>query len=425
MRSKQIVFILFYILIYNSLINAQLTKILVLNEGAFDYTKNTIIEPVSIGSFDINSRIYTKLNEVAGARFASDIIQDGSSYWVAADKEIVVYDLLSHQKLRSFTLEGVRKLACYKDFLIVTRGEYLKQLSAYIQIYNKHTFDLIYEVPYQVLPYTAENIIVKDDNAFIAINNGFDFGKEVGKIVKLNLTTLKLEAILELGPEGKNPENLMLVKDQLISLNNKDFTGSSISLIDLNSNQIDNYNLTNVSSLCGTSTLVGESVLYQEIGKEDLGLFQLNTKQSAFYKNIGKSFYGMSYDSKSNLICAAETDFKSFGRVNVYDSNLDEKYVFTAGVSPGYFVFVNASSVSTKQLESLQFELSPNPIVSKFKIITKDPIDEIKVMDFYGKVLIHKKQKSIDLEGLQAGAYILSVQNKDQIGYKRFVKIQK
>lgn len=97
MRSKQIVFILFYILIYNSLINAQLTKILVLNEGAFDYTKNTIIEPVSIGSFDINSRIYTKLNEVAGARFASDIIQDGSSYWVAADKEIVVYDLLSHQ----------------------------------------------------------------------------------------------------------------------------------------------------------------------------------------------------------------------------------------------------------------------------------------------------------------------------------------
>lgn len=97
----------------------------------------------------------------------------------------------------------MRKLACYKDFLIVTRGEYLKQLSAYIQIYNKHTFDLIYEVPYQVLPYTAENIIVKDDNAFIAINNGFDFGKEVGKIVKLNLTTLKLEAILELGPEGK------------------------------------------------------------------------------------------------------------------------------------------------------------------------------------------------------------------------------
>lgn len=409
-------------LIFKVLATSQLKEILVLNEGSYDYTTGKILVPVTVGVYDLNSNSYQQLNIIENARFASDIILDQSNYWVAADQRILKYDLLSRQLLASMDLVGVRKLAIYKDLLIVTRGEYLKKLDAYVQIYNKNSFKLLFEVPFTDLPYTTESIVIKDHNAFIAVNNGFDFGNEVGKIIKVNLNLLKVESIVDLGHEGKNPENLMVKDNLLLSLNNKSFNGSSVSLIDLQNSTVETFNLTNVNSLCGTSVLVGESIIYQEINKTELGKFQIANKQSSLYKDLGRSFYGMNFDPISKWVCAGETDFKTTGKVHVYDELFDEKYLFEAGVTPGYFAFVDASLVASKQVHALEFEISPNPVVSKILVICQEPIMEVQVLDFYGKSLLKSNHKAIDLESLQVGVYVLSVKTRDQIGYKRFVK---
>lgn len=415
--------VLFLLLIFNGIVFSQLRQILVLNEGAYDYVNDKILVPVSIGSFDPVNNLYTKRNEIAGARFASDIVIDDNSYWVAADKNIVEYDLVTNQIVGVHIVEGVRKIAFYDDLLIVTRGEYLKTFSSYLQIYNKNTFSLLFEIPFVDMPFTTESIIIKDAIAYVAVNNGFDFGNEVGKILKLDLKNLKWIETIDLGQDGKNPENLMLKNDLLVSLNNKNFTGSSVSLINSVSSEVSTYNLSNVNSLCGTSTLVGETVIYQEIGKTDLGSFEISTRQSGFLKNLNKSFYGMTYDPKSKYLCAAETDFRTTGRVYIYDLDFKELFSFDAGITPGYFAFDYEASVGVRDIKSLEFEISPNPIHSKFKIISRQTIEEIKVLDFYGRELLRKETVSIDLNELQAGPYILMIRAKDEVAYRRFIKV--
>ena len=64
---------------FSLLVSAQhLHQVLILNEGYFDYTNNVSVEPVKIGSYDVNNDTYTTVNTLSGARFASDmVIKDG------------------------------------------------------------------------------------------------------------------------------------------------------------------------------------------------------------------------------------------------------------------------------------------------------------------------------------------------------------
>lgn len=69
-------------------------RVLILNEGYFDYFSGEILTPVSVGAYDPETNIYTMLDEIENARFASDIILDESSYYIAADNYLLQYDLL-------------------------------------------------------------------------------------------------------------------------------------------------------------------------------------------------------------------------------------------------------------------------------------------------------------------------------------------
>jgi hypothetical protein len=79
----------------------------------------------------------------------------------------------------------------YKNMIVVSRGEYLTKLNSNIIVLDKNTLASIHEVPYNDIPYTTENIIIKNDIAYIAVNNGFEWGKEVGQIVELNLQKIQ------------------------------------------------------------------------------------------------------------------------------------------------------------------------------------------------------------------------------------------
>ena len=57
-------------------------QVLVLNEGYFDYTTQQIIEPVTIGSYNPISQLYTEVLSIDSARFASDMIIDGECFYV-------------------------------------------------------------------------------------------------------------------------------------------------------------------------------------------------------------------------------------------------------------------------------------------------------------------------------------------------------
>jgi len=400
------------------------SRVLVLNEGVFDYTNNQILIPPSVGAYHLTGKEYKPLVDIPQARFASDIKIHEGSYWVAADQKVLRYNLLTNAVQSNLPVEGVRKIDFWGNYMIVTRGEYEKALNAYVQIYDKNNLGLVFEIPASEMPYTAESIILRDDHAFIAVNNGFEFGKEVGKILDIDLQKLRWVNTIDLGSEGKNPENLMIKNDVLYSLNNRDYTGSSLSKINLGSVQVQTERLPQVSSLCATSTLIESAVIYQESGKTGLGKYDIATENAGPFLDLGKQFYGLSFDDRSKLIYAAETDFTSFGKVFVFDQNFNQLDEFEASITPGYFAFDYSITGTEKEQKAYDLHLNPKPARDFVSLPEVLKADQIVMVDLMGKSVYPEFYKSkINLSGIPAGIYVIKIISEGKLFQSTFQKI--
>ncbi|MBK8956280.1 MAG: T9SS type A sorting domain-containing protein [Saprospiraceae bacterium] len=420
---KKFKFIFSLLLICNTLIYSQLTKIYVLNEGSFDFISGQIVEPVSVGVFDIQAETYVKLVEIPNARFASDMIMDGNSLWVAADRYLVELDLITMAIKRSHEIEGLRKISIYGDKIIVTRGEYQKVLDSYVQIWDKENLKVIFEIPQADMEYTTENIVVKNQMAYIAVNNGFVFGAEVGKILTIDLDQLQWTGTIEMGDEAKNPENLMLYGDLLLALNNKDFTGSSVSVIDLNTSKLQVHNLSDVQSLCGTSVLEKDGILYQEFGESTIGKFDIAGSTSGFYKELNESFYGMNFNPAYQILCAGVTDFSSFGKVLVYDKNYNLVYDFQTGIAPAYFIFQGDPLQAVDEISENEILVYPNPTTSSFAILSPHKVTRVSVLDIFGHILFTNHPSDLDFKNFPPGTFTLKIELEEKVVYKRVTKL--
>ena len=132
---KKVVFVL--CLIYQGVMAQNVVnQVLLLNEGRFDYATGEIETPVTIGSYDPVTSIYSVVDTIEGARFASDIIIDGDYFYVAADTQLLKYDLNTYELLASQSVTGVRNILIVNDNLFVSRGEYGISFNSYFQIYS-------------------------------------------------------------------------------------------------------------------------------------------------------------------------------------------------------------------------------------------------------------------------------------------------
>ncbi len=408
---KRIFNIYLLVVICNVLTYGQIPYLYCLNEGAYDYNTQKSIVPVSLGKYDFQTKTYINLFDIPGCRFASDLQISDGVIWIAADRFLNAYRLSDLSLISSTEIEGIRKIAFYENLIIVSRGEYLKTLDSYIQVYDKNNLTLLFQVPLSELPFTTESILIKDHYAYVAVNNGFDFGKEVGKIAKVDLLQLHLDGIIELGEQGKNPENLMWYKDQLVSLNNKNYMGSSVSLIDLKTGSVVHHALSDVESLCGTSALSGNRVLYQESGETELGSYDLNSASSGFYLDPMESFYGLQVLEQEGIILAGQTDFKTYGKVNMYDLNWNIKEQFQAGIAPAYFALVYQVSTSTSSQADAGLRIFPNPVKEQIQIRYESGIDQYTLKNLAGIELLTGVGDHLNMEGLPGGFYILSIRS--------------
>ena len=192
-----------------------LQQVLVLNEGYFDYTNNISVEPVKVGSYDVNNNTYTTVNTLSGARFASDMVIKDGYYYVAADSVIYKFDLNNHQQLAQTTCTGVRNLAVHNDKLIATRGDYDNTtfmpifFESYLKVYN--TSDLTLHTDFDTTngpQYASQNILIRDDKAFVLVNNAFEWGNEKGIVGVIDLNQMTYGNEVDLGPDGKNPSKM-------------------------------------------------------------------------------------------------------------------------------------------------------------------------------------------------------------------------
>ena len=322
-------------------------QVLILNEGYFDYSLNQSIQPVTIGTYNPSIQTYLTVDTIQGARFASDLVISGDYFYVAADNMLHKYDKNTYELITSQQVDGVRNLAVWNDKILVTRGNYDNVTfspifyNSYLQVYNTSDLSLYLELDTTIGPkWATQNIIIDEAHAYVAVNNAYEWGNEKGLIGVIDLHTFTYLNEIDLGPDGINPDNIMRYGDDLYTINNKDWSGSSVSLISLTTHNSTTINLGAASSGCGTSCMRDNKINYQISG--DNLLYQWDIAllpATGSLLSINQNFYNLSYDPINDLLYSSVTDYTTFGNINIYNENDLLINTFPCGVSPGTIVF--------------------------------------------------------------------------------------
>ena len=351
---KNYLFLTLALLFSSSFAQNQVHQVLILNEGLYGYDSL-----VTIGSYDPLTQTYTTVVEIDSSRFASDLIIDSTFFYVAADNKILKYHLDTYELLAEVNVEGVRNLAIYNNHLFASRGEYdpvtwgAVQYNSYLHVYNKNNLSYITEFDTINGPKaTTQNLIVDQGKLYVAINNGFEWRNEEGLVGVINANDLDYISEFDLGDDGKNPENMMLHDNNLYTVNNKDWSGSSISQINLETGTVVTKNISAAPTGCGTSCLKSDKIIYQI--SEDSLLFQWdpmgegedNSSEIGLFDN----FYELAEDKINSKFYASSTDYVSYGNIHIYDENYNLESTFNTGISPGTIVFDVRQSLSLEEL---------------------------------------------------------------------------
>jgi len=393
----------------STLVQAQnyVHQAIILNEGYFDYQTNEILVPVTIGSYNPTTQLYQVVDTLEGMRFASDLIIEGEYYYVAADSRIFKMDLNTHQEISSVSCPGVRNLGIYQNKLVATRGEYLTSYDSYLHVYDATSMSLIAAIDTVQGPkWASQNVVMDGSSAYIAVNNGYEWGNEKGIIGKLDLNAMSYGNEIDLGPDGKNPDNLLKVGSFLYSVNNKDWSGASVSKIALDGTSNSTVNLATASTGCGTSALRDDKLVYQISMETTLNEFDIN-----MMNNVGPisghttNYYELAQEPVSGNLYASETDFFSFGKVHLFDSQNNETSNFDAGVSPGTVVFDVRSSAGVSEINE-SISIYPNPTVDELHVI-KEGVKHI--FDLTGKLMLQSNENILNVSNLNQGMYVLEV----------------
>ena len=348
---KKLLFITSIIFMFNALSqNDYVNQVLILNEGYLDFATDEIIEPVTVGVYSIASSdpSYSEIIEISGAKFATDLIIDGDYFYVAADDRILKYHLDTYELITSQDVNGARKLAIYDNYLFVSKGDYDGAtfgpviFDSYLDVFD---LDLNYQFGFPSETngpqWSTESILINEDKLYVLINNAYEWGNYQGIIGQVDLNTLNYEAEIDLGDDGKNPINLMFKDDKLYTLNNKNWDGSSISVVDINnSDDIQTLNLSDVSAGCGVSIIRDQKLNYQKSGDLEMGIIDLETlTQTGVEDNLNMNYYSVSENPINGNLFAATSDFVTNSQVYIYDSNNTEIANFTSGVTTTKIVF--------------------------------------------------------------------------------------
>ncbi len=388
----------------------QLHQVLVVNEGSFDYQTGAILEPVTIGSYNPTTQLYQVVDTLENMRFASDLVIDGNFYFVAADSKIFKMDLNTHQEIASISCPGVRNLAVHQNKLVATRGEYMTTYDSYLHVYQTSDLQLIQAFDTVTGPkWATQNIVIDGTTAFLVVNNAYEWGNEKGIIGQLNLSNLSYGNEVDLGPDGKNPDNLVKYGSALYTVNNKDWNGTSISKFDLATNMSSTVNIANAIAGCGTSALRDNKITYQISMETSLNNFDINGMNNIGPVNgINVNFYELAQEPISGEFYASTTDFFSTGTVFIYDALNTEVHQFAAGVSPGTIVFDIRSSAGANET-SANFSVSPNPTNDILTIQGKPANELVSLLDLNGATVLSSTDETLNISVLPSGIYYVSI----------------
>ena len=382
-----------------------------LNEGYFDFNTQSQVVPVTLGSYDPATGSYSTVATITDARFGNHVAIDGEQVYVSADHRLLKYDANTFALLDEAEVVGIRRFAFWNDAIVITCGE-VGGLSHYCEVRDKNTLDLLYTIGTAELPYSCEAVEVVGDKAYIAVNNGFEWGNAVGKLGVLDLSSQTWEASIDLGPNGLNPENVMVVDGAVYTFNNKDFTGSSVSKFSIGGSGVDYTNDVALSSGCGSSAKTENRIYFMEYAQNLLNTFDLTTATVADTLEGSPATYGLIDDPINDVMYGTTTDFFSSGELHVMDHNGAVLSTVAVGVSPGKLALDVRSSTSINEATESAMSVFPNPTEGAVTVRSNAlrAGEPISILDASGRCVLNARANTLgmaqlDVTGLANGIY--------------------
>ncbi|MEC7693967.1 MAG: hypothetical protein VX446_06230 [Bacteroidota bacterium] len=301
--------------------------------------------PPSLGRVDLTSFTYQEVLSFEDAGFATDLeIQDDAAV-VVLENRVVKVDLMSGQIVADTELLGAQEAALFEDgTVVVTRGgldDAWQPLNLTSHLVWLDGDDLGLEgelLPTEGPTLPSQEIVVVDGKVYIAVNNGWAFGQEVGR---LGCWDVEQDTYSEwdLGEGAENPVALHVLGGDLFTVNNGDWSGTSVtraSLGDLSTTVT--VALDGVSVGCNASAFVDTKLAVQISGENGLRLLDgpsmvweegevLNADAPSAYSLITHPTYGWT--------CAGVTDYVTFGEIQIRTAEGEWLATVPVGVSPG------------------------------------------------------------------------------------------
>ncbi len=301
--------------------------------------------PPSLGRVDLTSFAYQEVISFEDAGFATDLeIQDDAAV-VVLENRVVKVDLMSGQIVADTELLGAQEAALLEDgTVVVTRGgldDAWQPLNLTSHLVWLDGDDLGLEgelLPTEGPTLPSQEIVVVDGKVYIAVNNGWAFGQEVGR---LGCWDVEQDTYSEwdLGEGAENPVALHVLGGDLFTVNNGDWSGTSVtraSLGDLSSTTT--VALDGVSVGCNASAFVDTKLAVQISGENGLRLLDgpsMVWEEGAVLNADAPSAYSLITHPTYGWTCAGVTDYVTFGEIQVRTAEGEWLATVPVGVSPG------------------------------------------------------------------------------------------
>ena len=317
----------------------------VLNEGGS-------MESPSVGVYDPVEAAFTQVMEFEGAGFTTDVIIADGAAFAAADNRIYRFDLETYEVEAYVEMEGVRKLAYSDGVIYATRGEFDSEtwgsveFESYFVWFNAET--LLWEGELSAtegVGFDAEGLVVKNDVAYIAINNAFTWGAEVGMLGVYDIDS-GMYTEYDLGEYGKNPVHLKLTDNEVLMVNNTDWSATSLSRVELPSlgateALVNTMLVDGVASGCNAASIIGDELVFQiadEMGLRKASVLDLSLS-AEIWGPATDVYYRMEVSPVNGYVYASVTNFVDEAEVQILDDDGTLISSFQAGTIPGAMAF--------------------------------------------------------------------------------------
>lgn len=331
-----------------------LNGVWVLDEGVQDWNTGEMITNASVSVYYPETDEYFLVYAFPGANFTTNIIIEEGYAYIGADDRITKINVETWEVAAEILVQGVRHLAYHDEMIYMTRGDVdpvtwaSVEFDSYLLWFDAETLDLVGQLPAEEgVGYACEGIAIEDGKAYIAINNGFSWAQEVGIVGVYDVATGEYEEH-DLGEEGKNPAHIKVVEGGVVTVNNTDWSATSLSRVDLvglgaTEDEVVTQFVDGVAAGCNAAAVLGEELVFQVSG--EMGLRKAATNDLSPVEGVWgpaeNNYYRMAVNPLNGDVYATVTNFSADEQGEVHIINSEGQMIgsFEAEEVPGSIAF--------------------------------------------------------------------------------------